>query len=163
MGSQHLLTFDGHTLSFRGSCDYLLARDFVNENFTLIMRHTNASNTGQFLLTHIMPDYTLTIDIFNDVSALIHNSVLYMYTSLNKTASFIRKLTRLPFQQVILPHGESLPSQLGHVYVYREKGVITIEERDGYKLECNVMFQVCTLSLSGELNAEGIMLRVAKL
>lgn len=70
MGSQHLLTFDGQTLSFRGSCDYLLARDFVNENFTLIMRATNSTNKGQFLLTHIMPDYSLTIDIFNDVSSI---------------------------------------------------------------------------------------------
>lgn len=33
---QHIFTFDGKYLTFPGNCKYLLARDAVNGNFTVI-------------------------------------------------------------------------------------------------------------------------------
>lgn len=44
-----------------------------------------------------------------------------------------------------------LPVEVGHLFVYRENAVVTIEEKDGFALQCNMLFKVCTLHLSGTL------------
>lgn len=38
---QHIFTFDGKHLTFPGNCKYLLARDAVNGNFTIVGTYTN--------------------------------------------------------------------------------------------------------------------------
>lgn len=38
---QHIFTFDGKHLTFPGQCNYLLARDAVDGNFTIIGSYSN--------------------------------------------------------------------------------------------------------------------------
>lgn len=47
--------------------------------------------------------------------------------------------------------GNQLPVEIGKLFVYKETGVLTIEEKDGFSLQCNMLFNLCTLKLSGNL------------
>lgn len=38
-GNQHYITFDKFSYDFAGKCSYLLARDFVDGNFTVIVNY----------------------------------------------------------------------------------------------------------------------------
>lgn len=43
---QHIFTFDGKHLTFPGNCNYLLARDSVNGNFTVAGTYTKGLLTA---------------------------------------------------------------------------------------------------------------------
>lgn len=43
---QHIFTFDGNHITFPGKCDYLLARDALDGNFTLVGTYTNGLLTA---------------------------------------------------------------------------------------------------------------------
>lgn len=55
------------------------------------------------------------------------------------------------FQVVNMPKGmvHHLPAEIGNLYVYKEAGILTIEEKDAFTLQCNLLFDVCTLQFSG--------------
>lgn len=44
VGNQHYVTFDGRAYDFVGECTYLLAHDFVDNNFTVIVKYKRESD-----------------------------------------------------------------------------------------------------------------------
>jgi hypothetical protein len=51
LGDKHILTFDGRVMSLVANCEYLLARDFLSDKFTVTA--TFAKNGGQTVLNSI--------------------------------------------------------------------------------------------------------------
>ena len=41
VGNQHFITFDKSHFDFAGRCSYVLARDMVDDNFTVILNYNN--------------------------------------------------------------------------------------------------------------------------
>lgn len=62
------MTFDKTFYEFRGSCGYLLARDFVNGNFSLIMTKDPVVKSENYVFTLMSNGYSVSIDMFTDVS-----------------------------------------------------------------------------------------------
>lgn len=67
-GNQHFITFDRFSYDFVGKCSYLLARDFVDGNFTVIVNYGD-DNTWKSLTVFsegrkvdIGKDYKITLD-----------------------------------------------------------------------------------------------------
>lgn len=76
--NHHFVTFDKQHYSFRSPCSYLLAKDFVRNDFTLILKYANQKHTiGLFF-----GPYTVEIDLDSDVS-------LYNLSNLFKNAFYI--------------------------------------------------------------------------
>lgn len=62
--NHHFVTFDKQHYSFRSPCSYLLAKDFVRNDFTLILKYANEKHTiGIFF-----GPYAVEIDLDSDVS-----------------------------------------------------------------------------------------------
>lgn len=62
--NHHFVTFDKQHYSFQSRCSYLLAKDFVRNDFTLILKYQNKKHTiGLFF-----GPYTVEIDLDSDVS-----------------------------------------------------------------------------------------------
>lgn len=47
ISGQHLTTFDGHHHQFLGSCSYLLAKDFVGDDFEIVGVYQNGAEAGR--------------------------------------------------------------------------------------------------------------------
>lgn len=45
-GDPHYRTFDGLTYSFTGRCRYILAEDYINDSFTVVLDNGACKNTG---------------------------------------------------------------------------------------------------------------------
>jgi hypothetical protein len=43
VNGQHIFTFDGRHLTFPGTCRYVLAHDYVDRNFTLVVQLANGA------------------------------------------------------------------------------------------------------------------------
>lgn len=61
------MTFDKTFYEFRGGCDYLLARDFVDGNFSLVMSKDPLVKSDHFILTLMSNGIAITIDMFTNV------------------------------------------------------------------------------------------------
>lgn len=71
IGHQHFVTFDGTIYSATGDCTYLLARDFVDGNFTVLLKYhpEDPSIHGRFPKSIIVQLGQSYIEIFpNDGS-----------------------------------------------------------------------------------------------
>lgn len=70
VGAQNLITFDGHFIQYAGSCTYLLARDFVREQFAVLIKYDEDSNSKN--ITHqiivLFGRQSVVVDLFKDVS-----------------------------------------------------------------------------------------------
>ncbi|KAL3868012.1 hypothetical protein ACJMK2_040851 [Sinanodonta woodiana] len=69
-GRQHFRTFDGRHFDFAGRCNYILAQDRVDKNFTIIQKFDGRGSLGRTSLVvmtngktvEIYPTYQVTID-----------------------------------------------------------------------------------------------------
>nr|XP_034313736.1 apolipophorins isoform X7 [Crassostrea gigas] len=68
-GNRHFITFDGKKFDFSGDCSFVLTRDLVDNNFTVIMNYKPNENIMDNLLVlaegktiEIFPDFTVKID-----------------------------------------------------------------------------------------------------
>lgn len=68
-GNRHFITFDGKKFDFSGDCSFVLTRDLVDNNFTVIMNYKPNQNIMDNLLVlaegktiEIFPDFTVKID-----------------------------------------------------------------------------------------------------
>ncbi|KAI4503203.1 hypothetical protein M0802_001425 [Mischocyttarus mexicanus] len=129
IGSRHFKTFDGLHFDLLGTCNYLLARDFVRNTFAILIKYNQKYNKLTHRIIVLIGKNEIEIDFFNDVVRLSSN-----------TPSLVSK------------NNLSLPVELdnGTTYVYQQENIVTIErKKDQLRLECNLKFDLCTLELSG--------------
>lgn len=70
IGTKYYVTFDRTFYEFPGSCTYLLATDFVDQNFTLLVSYDSVGNTDELML--LLNKTVVRINILNDVSFLLN-------------------------------------------------------------------------------------------
>lgn len=138
IGSQHFITFDKTFVSMQSStqqtnknlqveqyCSYLLTQDFVDDQFSILMKpmvvQTKNGPVVSKKLEILTEHEKIEIDIGVD-----HKETIKIGT--NQT---------------------SLPAAFGSVIVFRDANELTIESQKGFTLRCNLDFEVCLLELSG--------------
>jgi hypothetical protein len=67
-GTQHFMTFDRKFFEFEGSCSYLLAQDFVDKNFSLIITYSSKGKLNTHELALIIGKHVVQVNVFEDVS-----------------------------------------------------------------------------------------------
>ncbi|CAL7937265.1 unnamed protein product [Xylocopa violacea] len=128
VGSQHFVTFDGRHVNFAGRCTYLLARDFARDSFAILLRYQPRTDRVAHKIIVLLGNDVLELDIFNDSIKLGTG------------------------QPPVTTGDVALPIELenGDTYIYQTEGVITVQrERNQFRLECYLKFDLCTLELSG--------------
>jgi len=94
MGSQHYMTFDRRFYEFAGECSYLLARDFIDGRFSVVVNYEQQSGRPvKKSLTVISNDKQ--IEVFPDGQVLVDGSrvempLAFANTSIFRTGSLIR-------------------------------------------------------------------------
>lgn len=81
IGAKHFVTFDQQYYTLRGHCSFLLARDFVNEEFSLVLKY---DSHGHHTVVLLFDEHTVEIDLENDVLE-IENSIRQLPADLNGT------------------------------------------------------------------------------
>ncbi|GBN12728.1 Apolipophorin [Araneus ventricosus] len=81
-GNQHFITFDKLSYDFAGRCSYLLARDFVDGNFTAIVNYGTEDHMRRSLT--ILVDGK-KVDIGNDYKITLDNSKAELPIQIGKT------------------------------------------------------------------------------
>ena len=66
IGSQYYKTFDGKFFHFEGNCNYVLASDFVDKNFTAIVDYRLVRRSDEVIKSLIVTDHKNTISIQPD-------------------------------------------------------------------------------------------------
>jgi len=115
----HISTFDGRHLVYKGTCSYLLARDFVDGNFTVVANF-NADRKAKTLKSlSVTTAHREQLEIFPD------NKVLF-----NKREA-------------------KLPLRLTDATVSLQGNVIVVESKRGYKVMCDHNLHLYTVQISG--------------
>lgn len=129
IGSQHLVTFDGRHLDFVGPCTYLLARDFVHDSFTILIKYDlHQPNRVTHKIIILIGKDAIELDIFDN------------------TVQIVSKHSPTTLTNLALP----IELENGTTYVYQAENIITVEKKQNQlRLECNLKFDLCTLELSG--------------
>nr|CAD7407930.1 unnamed protein product [Timema cristinae] len=65
-GPQHIITFDRKFIEYQGTCSYLLAADFVDHNFTLVISYDDKPKRGAYEISFIASKKVVSVNIFND-------------------------------------------------------------------------------------------------
>ncbi|XP_037927466.1 apolipophorins [Teleopsis dalmanni] len=125
---RHYMTFDKKFVGLsKGQqrstqCSYLLANDFAQNNFTLLLEPSlNATHTGEegMKLILVANGEVIQIDLLND--NLIVNDV----------------------------DKPLLPIKLGEVTIFRDHNILSIYSETEFNLHCNLEFDLCWFELSG--------------
>ncbi|XP_055713060.1 uncharacterized protein LOC129807664 isoform X2 [Phlebotomus papatasi] len=134
IGSRHYMTFDRKFVELNvkygkieqdvkpDQCSYLLARDWLDYNFTLILE-PSINTHGDDLISA------------RKLSLLTENEVIY--------------IDILGHGVRIGNNIASLPALVGDTVIYRDSDVIYLHSDKGFDLACNLQFDICTLELSG--------------
>lgn len=128
IGAQHFVTFDGRHLDFVGPCTYLLARDFVHDTFTILIKYNLQPDRVTHKIVILIEKNAIELDIFDNTLQIVSERSPTTLTNLE------------------------LPIELenGTTYVYQAENIITVERKPNQlRLECNLKFDLCTLELSG--------------
>lgn len=128
IGSQHFVTFDGRHLDFVGPCTYLLARDFVHNTFTILIKYDLKPDRVTHKIIILIGKDAIELDIFDDTIQIVSERSPTTLTNLE------------------------LPIELenGTTYVYQAENIVTVERKHNQlRLECNLKFDLCTLELFG--------------
>ncbi|CAN8004489.1 unnamed protein product [Ixodes hexagonus] len=124
ISQQHFVTFDGSMYSAIGDCTYLLARDFVDGNFTVLLKYhsDNPLPDGRIPKSIIVQLGDSYIEVFPDKGSMFLNG-----------------------QAVELP----LILEDGNVIVKRVDDVVIIEDEKILKVACHLYYDVCTVKING--------------
>ncbi|KAL9926249.1 apolipoprotein lipid transfer particle isoform 1-T7 [Glossina fuscipes fuscipes] len=129
IGSHHYMTFDNRFVSMRkdfernNQCFYLLAHDFFQENFTLLLEPSANLQHNAMIpsrkLSFIVSDQLIEIDFGNN------------HVSINGDSEIL------------------LPFKAGEAIVHRENDILTISSGTEFILNCNIQFDLCWIEISG--------------
>lgn len=75
IGSQHYITFDGHYFDFAGNCTYLLAKDFVHDTFTVLVKYDRHAEEITHKIVVLIGTNAIELDLFNDVSKIYYCTI----------------------------------------------------------------------------------------
>ncbi len=126
MGLQHFTTFNGRHFDFVGPCTYLLARDFLTHNFTLAVQYISSRGKP-----------------YASVLQLIIDDVQWDLDLANRTVRVDGISQMLPTFGSSIKHGTA---------AFYENGKFVIESfAKGIRLECIAAYDVCTFTLSGNI------------
>ena len=70
-GSQYFVTFDGHFIQFAGNCTYLLARDFLRDEFAVLVKYNRDEKTPHHQIIVLIGKKPIIVDLFKDVSKYV--------------------------------------------------------------------------------------------
>ncbi|XP_031834655.2 apolipoprotein lipid transfer particle isoform X2 [Nomia melanderi] len=128
IGPQDFVTFDGRHVVFARPGTYLLARDFVRDTFTILIKYDLQSDQVTHKIIILMGKKAIELNIFDDSIKIMSEDSPNTLTNL-----------KLPIEL-----------ENGTTYVYQAENVITVERKQNQlRLECNLKFDLCTLELSG--------------
>lgn len=124
IGNEHFVTFDGTMYSASGDCTYLLARDFVDGNFTVLLKyHPNSPRVhGRVPKSIIVQLGQSYIEIYPEDASVFLNG-----------------------QDVDLP----LILEDGEVIARRVDDVIIVEDEKVLRVSCHLYYDVCTVKING--------------
>lgn len=71
IGSQDFVTFDGRHVTFAKPGTYLLARDFVRDTFTILIKYDLQSDQVTHKIIILIGKNAIELNIFDDVSTSI--------------------------------------------------------------------------------------------
>lgn len=91
--SQHFMTFDGRHFDFAGMCSYVLARDVVDKNFTVIMNYNRNRRNPKIKSLQVLAEGK-NIELMDDYK--VQYFLLLYSASLSIQAS--------PFYYIVHPH-----------------------------------------------------------
>lgn len=80
VNGQHIFTFDGRHLTFPGTCRYVLAHDYVDRNFTLILQLQNGNPKALILenkdgkTVELKENGQVIVNIFLSTKNVVHQS-----------------------------------------------------------------------------------------
>jgi len=86
IGSQDYISFDGRLYQFAGTCEYLLAQDAIDGNFSVVVSYSDSYELIITSLFVVMGDDT--VEIKSDYKVLLHNlerEVPFYYWGINVT------------------------------------------------------------------------------
>jgi hypothetical protein len=105
-------------------CSYLLAHDFVENHFTIVLESKISRDHQRFIAK------TLVVKIGSEnIELELGNPLGSVKTGKNGTSI--------------------LPALIGDVMITRELNVVTISSQRGFFIECNLEFDLCIFQLSG--------------
>ncbi|XP_055389464.1 uncharacterized protein LOC129618631 [Condylostylus longicornis] len=134
IGSRHYMTFDKKFIGLQSvkydildrsnnqdKCSYLLAHDFFQNNFTLLLEPSVLIYKEQKILTRKLTLLTDKEHIEIDINA--------DYVKIGNNPS------------------PTLPVKLGDAVIYRDSDVVVIHSEQEFTLNCNLQFDLCWLEL----------------
>lgn len=74
---QHITTFDGRHFDYKGTCSYLMARDFVDGKFTVVANFDPDRSQRTIKSITVITAYNKEIEIFSDYKVIIS---VYVFT-----------------------------------------------------------------------------------
>ena len=84
MGSQHYMTFDRRFYEFAGECSYLLARDFIDGTFSVIVNYERVQGrTVKKSLTIISSGKQ--VEVFSDARVIVDGTRVEMPLAFDNT------------------------------------------------------------------------------
>ncbi|XP_053697453.1 uncharacterized protein LOC128744450 [Sabethes cyaneus] len=129
VGSRHYMSFDKRFVSMElrdyrvsseaDKCSYVLAHDFYNKTFTLLLEPTLIDGRNSQKIVLLTENNLLEID-FSDMSVQINRNVT-----------------------------TALPAQIADTVVYRETDYLAIQSVNGFKLTCSLQYNLCSFDLTG--------------
>jgi hypothetical protein len=125
LGDKHVLTFDGRVMSLVADCEYLLARDFLSDKFTVTA--TFVKNGGQTVL--------------NSIKTVFRKQTIRF--SLNGQVTVNEQATELPYQHMDTFEGQAL------ITAKRTDHGVVLRTFDGVEVTCDWYYRVCAVTLPG--------------
>lgn len=125
IGSQHIVSFDNVFIDLYAkhrvkTCSYLLAHDFVSNQFTLILKNEGYKNSTRNYLVFESGDDFVELELGSPLGSIRSKSNITI-----------------------------LPQSFGELNIIRELSEIIITSKRGVRISCNLEFDLCSIQLSG--------------
>lgn len=118
-GSQHYMTFDKKFYDFAGECSYLLARDFIDKTFSVVVNYDKAARGLPTKKSITVMCEGKQIEIFSDAKITLDGSRVEM------------------------------PLRVGNATVSRQGSSISVKNDLGLEVTCDLPHDHCTVAVTG--------------
>lgn len=119
VGSQHYVTFDKKFYDFAGDCSYLLARDFIDKTFSVVVNYERARSGQPIKKSLSVVIDGKQVDIMPDAKMIIDGSRVEM------------------------------PFRFGNTTVSRHESSVVVKNDLGLEVTCDLPHDHCTVAMPG--------------